>query len=324
MSDGNLTFSAPTCSRCGTAASKKQTTAPAGALVARGNGEAVQWQAALCSRGTGSQPVAVISLGETLKLLLSMHLFLLGASGRCGNFEGNEVRLPSTPRYRRSVVPEIWHFNKCHYFVNSRKYFITSGYISVILGHFATVFNKKTLETHKMWTADVENLIKRKNCLLVIFCELKVASPLNMLARKTLLWNWMSPILIADGDSLPSRACHPDHTRKLYTDDSVVGFGSVHVVARDTSRIQDAPKPEEELAPETTPPCRYNIEFTFDSDVRCAITIHYFCTEDITANGIVWVSAVVSFCPFVTSIAIRLVLCQFKHSLCIGTIVWIF
>ncbi|KAM7296630.1 E3 ubiquitin ligase Rnf157 isoform X2 [Ixodes scapularis] len=53
-------------------------------------------------------------------------------------------------------------------------------------------------------------------------------------------------------------------------------------------KIQDAPKPEEELAPETTPPCRYNIEFTFDSDVRCAITIHYFCTEDITANGIVY------------------------------------
>ncbi|CAN7945288.1 unnamed protein product, partial [Ixodes hexagonus] len=52
-------------------------------------------------------------------------------------------------------------------------------------------------------------------------------------------------------------------------------------------KIQDAAKPEEEVTPETTPPCRYNIEFTFDSDVRCAITIHYFCTEDITANGIV-------------------------------------
>ncbi|KFM79220.1 RING finger protein 157, partial [Stegodyphus mimosarum] len=26
----------------------------------------------------------------------------------------------------------------------------------------------------------------------------------------------------------------------------------------------------------------YNIEFTFDSDVRCAINIYYFCTEEIT------------------------------------------
>lgn len=29
----------------------------------------------------------------------------------------------------------------------------------------------------------------------------------------------------------------------------------------------------------------YNIEFTFDSDVRCAITIYYFCTEEVTTQG---------------------------------------
>ncbi|XP_067008708.2 E3 ubiquitin-protein ligase MGRN1 [Anabrus simplex] len=33
---------------------------------------------------------------------------------------------------------------------------------------------------------------------------------------------------------------------------------------------------------------QFNIEFTFDCDVRCAITIYYFCTEDITANGIIY------------------------------------
>ena len=27
---------------------------------------------------------------------------------------------------------------------------------------------------------------------------------------------------------------------------------------------------------------RYNIQFTFDADVRCAVTIYYFCTEEIT------------------------------------------
>ncbi|XP_062139332.1 E3 ubiquitin-protein ligase MGRN1 [Drosophila sulfurigaster albostrigata] len=30
----------------------------------------------------------------------------------------------------------------------------------------------------------------------------------------------------------------------------------------------------------------YNIEFTFDSDAKCAITIHYFCTEDVSLSGV--------------------------------------
>ncbi|XP_012265727.1 E3 ubiquitin ligase RNF157 isoform X3 [Athalia rosae] len=36
-------------------------------------------------------------------------------------------------------------------------------------------------------------------------------------------------------------------------------------------------------------PSKFNIEFTFDCDVRCAITIYYFCTEDVTANGVVYI-----------------------------------
>ncbi|XP_054708358.1 E3 ubiquitin-protein ligase MGRN1-like [Uloborus diversus] len=32
----------------------------------------------------------------------------------------------------------------------------------------------------------------------------------------------------------------------------------------------------------------YNIDFTFDADVRCGITIYYFCTEEITANGVIY------------------------------------
>ncbi|XP_049858014.1 probable E3 ubiquitin-protein ligase MGRN1 isoform X1 [Schistocerca gregaria] len=32
----------------------------------------------------------------------------------------------------------------------------------------------------------------------------------------------------------------------------------------------------------------FNIEFTFDCDTRCAITIYYFCTEEVTPNGIVF------------------------------------
>ncbi|XP_055927387.1 E3 ubiquitin-protein ligase MGRN1-like isoform X3 [Argiope bruennichi] len=32
----------------------------------------------------------------------------------------------------------------------------------------------------------------------------------------------------------------------------------------------------------------YNIEFSFDSDVRCNITIYYFCTEEVTANSVIY------------------------------------
>nr|CAI5838142.1 unnamed protein product [Callosobruchus analis] len=33
----------------------------------------------------------------------------------------------------------------------------------------------------------------------------------------------------------------------------------------------------------------FNIEFTFDCDVRCAITIYYLCTEDFTASGVTYI-----------------------------------
>ncbi|KAL7307725.1 hypothetical protein TKK_0000400 [Trichogramma kaykai] len=34
---------------------------------------------------------------------------------------------------------------------------------------------------------------------------------------------------------------------------------------------------------------KFNIEFTFDCDVRCAITIYYFCTEELTPKGVTYV-----------------------------------
>jgi len=36
----------------------------------------------------------------------------------------------------------------------------------------------------------------------------------------------------------------------------------------------------------------YNVEFTFDSDVKCAITIYYFATEEIVNKQAVYVSAI--------------------------------
>lgn len=34
----------------------------------------------------------------------------------------------------------------------------------------------------------------------------------------------------------------------------------------------------------------YNIEFTFDTDVKCAITIHYFCNEEMASTGVNYAS----------------------------------
>lgn len=33
----------------------------------------------------------------------------------------------------------------------------------------------------------------------------------------------------------------------------------------------------------------YNIEFVFDADMKCAIKIYYFCTEEISTNNIIYV-----------------------------------
>lgn len=39
----------------------------------------------------------------------------------------------------------------------------------------------------------------------------------------------------------------------------------------------------------------FNLEFTFDCDVRCAITVYYFCTEEYTSNGVTYVTVIVDF-----------------------------
>ncbi|EZA53854.1 probable E3 ubiquitin-protein ligase MGRN1 [Ooceraea biroi] len=36
-------------------------------------------------------------------------------------------------------------------------------------------------------------------------------------------------------------------------------------------------------------PNRFNIEFVFDCDVRCAITIYYFCTEEVSTKGVTYI-----------------------------------
>ncbi|GIY49731.1 e3 ubiquitin ligase Rnf157 [Caerostris darwini] len=52
-----------------------------------------------------------------------------------------------------------------------------------------------------------------------------------------------------------------------------------------TQDTANAEKPTGENAPLNT---RYNIEFYFDTNVRCNITIYYFCTEEVTPNGVTY------------------------------------
>jgi hypothetical protein len=56
----------------------------------------------------------------------------------------------------------------------------------------------------------------------------------------------------------------------------------------------DSPTQESNGVPGVPPPppvpkkpiTNYTIEFIFDCDCRCEITIMYFCTEEITSNGV--------------------------------------
>ncbi|XP_034252044.1 probable E3 ubiquitin-protein ligase MGRN1 [Thrips palmi] len=55
-------------------------------------------------------------------------------------------------------------------------------------------------------------------------------------------------------------------------------------------RCQEAVSKSAEVGEnEPIPKCtQFNIEFTFDCDARCGITIYYFCTEEITADGVIY------------------------------------
>lgn len=57
-------------------------------------------------------------------------------------------------------------------------------------------------------------------------------------------------------------------------------------VADDGNGVSGQTAPNE--PPKDSSHTKYNIEFTFDSDIRCAITIRYFCTEEITPSGAIY------------------------------------
>ena len=86
----------------------------------------------------------------------------------------------------------------------------------------------------------------------------------------------------------PSRAPSSDSTKpaEVVIDGVDEGGDGAGKQKTDTMGSQDSKKGKKavESPPPTPPPTQYNIEFTFDTDVRCAITVYYFATEEIS-NG---------------------------------------
>lgn len=63
-------------------------------------------------------------------------------------------------------------------------------------------------------------------------------------------------------------------------------------VHRDSEQDTARPVDETPMTNETAS-TRYNIEFTFDTDVKCAITIYYFASEEMINKQIVYVNIVI-------------------------------
>ena len=84
----------------------------------------------------------------------------------------------------------------------------------------------------------------------------------------------------------PSRAPSSDSTKpaEVVIDGVDEGGDGAGKQKTDTMGSQDSKKGKKAVEPPTPPPTQYNIEFTFDTDVRCAITVYYFATEEIS-NG---------------------------------------
>ncbi len=59
-----------------------------------------------------------------------------------------------------------------------------------------------------------------------------------------------------------------------------VSVGSDAVPSPDNAEA-DGPTEDHAEPPPDEHPTKYNIEFTFDTDVKCAITVYYFATEEI-------------------------------------------
>jgi len=90
----------------------------------------------------------------------------------------------------------------------------------------------------------------------------------------------------------PPQANEPTKTLKSLVN---IRRDSLHFVkVKVPEPVSDLPPPSPPMSPQPTPPPAevqhklYNIEFTFDTDVKVAITIHYFATEEVSSTGVVY------------------------------------
>lgn len=81
----------------------------------------------------------------------------------------------------------------------------------------------------------------------------------------------------------PSRAPSSDSTKPVEV--AVDGSGDgIEDGKQKTDTMGSQGKKGKKTVDPPPPSTNYNIEFTFDTDVRCVITIYYFATEEIS-NG---------------------------------------
>lgn len=76
------------------------------------------------------------------------------------------------------------------------------------------------------------------------------------------------------------------------TNEPTKTLNSLVNIRKESIRFVKAPNPDQKIIEGTvsnkTSSIGYNIEFIFDSDVKCSITIYYFCMEECAPSGIVY------------------------------------
>lgn len=86
----------------------------------------------------------------------------------------------------------------------------------------------------------------------------------------------------------PPQANEPTKTLKSLVNIRKESVRFVRTAQEKTHTSADEKKDAQSFRTEPTSPssCLYNIEFTFDSDAKCSITIYYFCTEEVSPSGV--------------------------------------
>lgn len=100
-----------------------------------------------------------------------------------------------------------------------------------------------------------------------------------------------SPQVSVPGDSLKSSGLEVHEKVKGGRTSSTSSVGNVSGKAEKSSNAS-----EQSVQGSQNKEIHYNIEFTFDCDVKCAVTIYYFATEEISTSGVAYTPRDSSIC----------------------------